>query len=127
MRITDVVTTRLRFDPPGDPMADAIHFMPTRTFLLVQVHTDDGTLGKSKVGSQPQALMNPLQNMDGNDYATVTFEEGVERVRAARDAVGSSVYLSIDANNAWTPSLALQFMHAVEDLNIYWLEEPVNT
>ncbi len=247
MRITDIQTIKLRFDPPGGPMADAIHFMPSRTTLLVQIHTDTGLVGvgeaaayggsldsidalvmdlagtlhgedpfsierlwqmvatrahqrgrrgllmqalsgidialwdivgqatrtpvyrllggyrerlpayasagfykdgkdagalgaevrgykergfravKIKVGRQPDALLNPLLDMQAHDYATVTFEEDVERVRSARAALGPSIKLAIDANNAWTPSLALTFMHAVQDQAIFWLEEPVHT
>ncbi len=82
---------------------------------------------KMKVGRQPEALLNPLREMAAADYATVTFEEDVARVRAVRKAIGSNVKLAIDANNAWTPSLALTFMREVEDLDIYWLEEPVAT
>ena len=82
---------------------------------------------KMKVGRQPEALLNPLREMPAADYATVTFEEDVARVRAVRKAIGSNVKLAIDANNAWTPSLALTFMREVEDLDIYWLEEPVAT
>jgi L-alanine-DL-glutamate epimerase-like enolase superfamily enzyme len=245
--ITDVTTIKLRF-PMEVPMADAIHYMPERPTLLVQVHTDEGITGlgeaaayggflestealvvgelkrtilgqdpfrveklwqmmavraqqrgrrgmlmmaisgidialwdvigqatrtplyrllggyrdtlpvyasagfyardkdahdlaeevggyaergfgcvKIKVGRQPDALMNPLAEMPAADYATVTFEEDVERVRAAREAMGPRVKLAIDANNAWTPSLALKFMRVVEDLDIFWLEEPVAT
>jgi L-alanine-DL-glutamate epimerase-like enolase superfamily enzyme len=82
---------------------------------------------KMKVGRQPEALLNPLREMPAADYATVTFEEDVARVRAVRKAIGSNVKLAIDANNAWTPSLALTFMREVDDLDIYWLEEPVAT
>ena len=82
---------------------------------------------KIKVGRQRDALMNPLNDMQATDYATVTFDEDVERVRAARAAIGPGVKLAIDANNAWTPSLALTFMAQVQDQDIYWLEEPVAT
>jgi len=245
--ITDVTTLKLRF-PMTTPMADAIHYMPDRPTLLVQVHTDEGIVGlgeaaayggflesleslitgelrrtilgldpfrverlwqlmatraqqrgrrgmlmmaisgidialwdiigqatrtplykllggysdtlpayasagfyaankdiaalaaevagyvergfraiKIKVGRQPEALLNPLLNMPAADYATVTFEEDVARVHAVRKAIGPDIKLAIDANNAWTPSLALAFMRAVEQDNIYWLEEPVAT
>lgn len=247
MLITDVTTIKLRY-PMDVPMADAIHYMPDRPTLLVQVHTDEGIVGlgeaaayggflesteslvtgelrgavlgqdpfrveklwammstrahqrgrrgmllqaisgvdialwdiigqatrtplyrllggyrdtlqvyasagfysrdkdahalaeevggyaergfgcvKIKVGRQPDALLNPLQEMPAAGYATATFEQDVERVRAARRAIGPRVKLAIDANNAWTPSLALQFMREVERENIYWLEEPVDT
>jgi L-alanine-DL-glutamate epimerase-like enolase superfamily enzyme len=247
VKITDVTTIKLRC-PMDVPMADAIHYMPDRPTLLVQVHTDEGIVGlgeaaayggflesteslitgelrrtilghdpfrieklwqmmatrahqrgrrgmlmqaisgvdialwdivgqatrtplyrllggyadtlpvyasagfyaedkdaaalaeevggyaergfrcvKIKVGRQPDALLNPLHEMAAQDYATVSFEEDVERVRAARRAIGPSVKLAIDANNAWTPSLALKFMREVENEDIYWLEEPVGT
>jgi L-alanine-DL-glutamate epimerase-like enolase superfamily enzyme len=247
VQITDVTTIKLRF-PMSVPMADAIHYMPERPTLLVQVHTDEGLVGlgeaaayggfldstealilgelrrtilgqdpfrveklwqmmatraqqrgrrgmlmmaisgvdialwdligqatrtplyrllggyreslpvyasagfyardkdaaelaeevggyaergfgcvKIKVGRQPDALLNPLREMPAADYATVSFEEDVARVRAARQALGPNVKLAIDANNAWTPSLALKFMRAVADQDIYWLEEPVAT
>jgi L-alanine-DL-glutamate epimerase-like enolase superfamily enzyme len=50
--------------------------------------------------------------------------EDVERVRAARDAVGPGVRLMVDANNAWTASEAIAFGRAVEDLELSWFEEP---
>ncbi len=247
MKITDVTTIKLRF-PMQVAMADAIHYMPDRPTLLVQVHTDAGIVGlgeaaayggflesteaiiigelrrtilgqdpfrveklwsmmatrahqrgrrgmlmmamsgvdialwdiigqatrtplyrllggyrealpayasagfyaqdkdaralaeevggyaargfrcvKMKVGRQPSALLNPLHDMPAADYATVSFEEDVERVRAARAAIGPDVKLAVDANNAFTPSLALKFMQAIEDQDIYWFEEPVAT
>jgi L-alanine-DL-glutamate epimerase-like enolase superfamily enzyme len=44
MRITDVTTIKLRYEMPL-AMADAIHYMPERPTLLVQVHTDEGIVG----------------------------------------------------------------------------------
>jgi L-alanine-DL-glutamate epimerase-like enolase superfamily enzyme len=247
VRITDVSTLKLRY-PMATPMADAIHYMPERNLVLVQITTDDGLVGlgecaayggsldsmervvlddlqptligedpfrverlwsrmahrshqrgttgmlmqaisgvdialwdligqatrtplyrllggyrdtldayasagfyaggkgvtqlaeevggyaergfrtiKMKVGRNPEVMLNPLPDMWAPDYATATLEEDVERVRAARAAIGPNVRLAIDANNAWTPSVALQFMRRVADQNIYWLEEPVAT
>ena len=247
MRITDVSTIRLRYTVPT-PMADAIHFMPERNLLLVQVATDDGRVGigeaaafggslesveavvlhdlrpslvgedpftverlwsrmarrshqrgsrglllmaisgvdialwdligqatgtplyrllggyrdtldcyasagfyaggkgpaqlaeevggyaargfrtvKIKVGRNPEVMLNPLPDMWASDYATVSLEEDVERVRAARRAIGPRTRLAIDANNAWTPAVALRFMRLVADEDVCWLEEPVAT
>lgn len=247
MRITEVSTIKLRYVVPT-PMADAIHYMPERTLLLVQIATDDGHVGlgecaayggsldsmervvlddlrptllggdpfrverlwqqmarrshqrgttgmlmqaisgvdialwdligqatrtplyrllggyretldayasagfyagnkgladlaeevggyaargfravKIKVGRNPEVLLNPLPDMWAPDYAIVSLEEDVERVCAARAAIGPKVRLAIDANNAWTPSVALQFMRHVADQEIFWLEEPVAT
>ena len=82
---------------------------------------------KIKVGRNPEVLLNPLENMWQPDYATVSLAEDIERVRAARAAIGDDIGLAIDANNAWTPSIALTFMREVEPLRIAWLEEPVPT
>ncbi len=247
MKITDITTIRLRYDMPV-PMADAIHYMPARPLLIVQVHTDTGLTGigeaatyggdlestealvlntlkpivvgedpfaierlwqkmatqphqrgsrgmlmmaisgvdialwdivgqaarvplyrllggfrdtltayasagfysreknaqaladevagyvengfewvKIKVGRNPDLLWNPLHLMQASDYATATFEEDIERVQAARSAIGSRARLAIDANNAWSPSEALRFMDAIGPDRIAWLEEPVAT
>jgi L-alanine-DL-glutamate epimerase-like enolase superfamily enzyme len=247
MLITDVTTIKLRYDMPV-AMADAIHYMPNRPTLLVQVHTDEGITGlgeaavyggflesieaiilgelrqtilgqdpfkveklwqmmatraqqrgrrgmlmmaisgidialwdivgqatrtplyrllggyrdtlatyasagfyaqdkdaaalaneiagyvergfryvKIKVGRNPEVMLNPLHEMPAADYATATLEEDVERVRTVREAIGPQVRLALDANNAWTPSVALRFMREVERFDIYWLEEPVAT
>src|SRR5918911_1018927 len=44
MVITDVTVIPLSY-PLTTPMADAIHYMPERAALLVQVHTDEGLTG----------------------------------------------------------------------------------
>ena len=44
MRITEVETLKLRY-VMDVPMADAVHYMPERNLLLVQVHTDGGHVG----------------------------------------------------------------------------------
>src|SRR5688500_20145160 len=77
-----------------------------------------------KVGRNPEVMLNPLPDRWAPDYATATLDEDVERVRAARAAIGCDVRLAIDANNARTPSVAIQFMRRVADPNIYWQEEP---
>jgi L-alanine-DL-glutamate epimerase-like enolase superfamily enzyme len=82
---------------------------------------------KIKVGRNPEVMTNLLHDMVRPDYATASLEEDIERVRLARHAIGPGVRLAIDANNAWTPSVALKFMREVESLDIAWLEEPVST
>jgi L-alanine-DL-glutamate epimerase-like enolase superfamily enzyme len=82
---------------------------------------------KMKVGRTPETLLNPLPDMWAPDYAAVSLDEDVERVRAARRAIGPSVRLAIDANNAWSPAMAIQFMRRVADEEIFWFEEPVAT
>lgn len=55
----------------------------------------------------------------------VSMETDIQRVKAARDAVGSDVKLMVDANNAWTAKEAIKFIKAVERYEPYWFEEPV--
>jgi L-alanine-DL-glutamate epimerase-like enolase superfamily enzyme len=81
---------------------------------------------KMKVGRNPDVMLNPLHDMNADDYATVSLEADAERVRAARAAAGAAK-LAIDANNAWTEPVARQFMRMIDDLDIAWLEEPVPT
>jgi L-alanine-DL-glutamate epimerase-like enolase superfamily enzyme len=52
------------------------------------------------------------------------LNEDVARVRAAREAIGPSVRLMVDANNAWTMPEALAFGRSVEPYDLTWLEEP---
>lgn len=50
MKIIDVSTIRLRYRM-DTPMADAIHYMPERTLLIVQVRTDTGLVGMGEAAS----------------------------------------------------------------------------
>jgi L-alanine-DL-glutamate epimerase-like enolase superfamily enzyme len=47
------------------------------------------------------------------------------RVRAAREAIGPDVLLTLDANNAWKDlPTALEYMKRYEPYDPYWIEEP---
>jgi L-alanine-DL-glutamate epimerase-like enolase superfamily enzyme len=49
----------------------------------------------------------------------------VESVRAAREAIGDGVPLTVDINCEWTPSHAAQMAMAMDEYDLFWLEEPV--
>lgn len=51
-------------------------------------------------------------------------EEDAERVRIARQAVGSDYTIAVDANRGWTVADAIRFARLVEPLDIAWFEEP---
>jgi L-alanine-DL-glutamate epimerase-like enolase superfamily enzyme len=51
--------------------------------------------------------------MNARDFATATFEADIERVQAARNALGTRARLAINANNDWSPAEALRFMDAI--------------
>ena len=51
----------------------------------------------------------------------------LERVRAARDAIGDDVDLFVDANGAYSRKQALAQARAFAELNVTWFEEPVSS
>lgn len=54
------------------------------------------------------------------------WRQDVERVRAVRAALGETVGLMIDVNQAWSVDTALAAGEALEDLGLLWIEEPVD-
>ena len=58
--------------------------------------------------------------MDGD------VETSVERVRAARRALGPRVGLMVDAHGTYSAPEAMRFAADVADLGLRWFEEPVN-
>ncbi|MBA3442263.1 MAG: mandelate racemase/muconate lactonizing enzyme family protein [Pyrinomonadaceae bacterium] len=53
-------------------------------------------------------------------------ETSIERVRAARYALGPSVRLMVDAHGTFDPRSARRFCRGVEDCNLSWFEEPTS-
>ncbi|OGB26116.1 MAG: mandelate racemase [Burkholderiales bacterium RIFCSPLOWO2_02_FULL_57_36] len=51
----------------------------------------------------------------------------VQRVHAARDAIGDAAELFVDANGAYRRKQALQFADSVADCGVTWFEEPVSS
>ena len=49
----------------------------------------------------------------------------VESVRTAREALGDGVPITVDINCEWTPYEASQMAVAMDEYDLYWLEEPV--
>jgi len=51
----------------------------------------------------------------------------VERVRVAREAIGSDAELYVDANGAYAPKQALRLASAFAESEVTWFEEPVSS
>lgn len=49
----------------------------------------------------------------------------VERVAAVRRAIGEKCVLIPDANQGWTPQVAIQCIRRMEPYNVAWVEQPV--
>jgi len=55
-----------------------------------------------------------------------TVAASVERVQAARAALGSDIDLMADAHGTYNSTDAMRFLAGVEDADLRWFEEPVN-
>ena len=55
-----------------------------------------------------------------------TVKASVERVKAAREALGDNIKLMTDAHGTFSVPEAKQFCRGVTDCNLYWFEEPIN-
>lgn len=51
--------------------------------------------------------------------------EDLARVRTVREAIGSDVKLMVDANQAWDLKHTLHMARELEELDLFWLEEPM--
>lgn len=54
-------------------------------------------------------------------------EQDLDRVRAARDAIGAEAKLFVDANGAYSRKEALAFAEAFTESGVTWFEEPVSS
>jgi len=54
-----------------------------------------------------------------------SLEEAIAHVRFVRDCVGPDVKIIVDGNFQWTVKQALAFARATEDLDLFWIEDPV--
>lgn len=54
-------------------------------------------------------------------------ERDPDRVRAARETIGDSTELFVDANGAYTVTQALRLAHRFAECGVRWFEEPVSS
>jgi len=52
-------------------------------------------------------------------------DDDVARVRAVREAIGPSVKLMVDVNQAWDLKQTLRMARRLEEFDLFWLEEPM--
>ena len=50
----------------------------------------------------------------------------LERLRVLRDAVGSDIELMVDINQGWDVNRAIRIGRAMEQFDLYWLEDPTH-
>lgn len=78
---------------------------------------------KVKVGRN-HSNMNPLHLMPDPEISW-TLEEDLERVQAAKNAIGNEIQLLVDANAAWDIKTAMRMGREFEKMGVYAFEEPL--
>ncbi len=62
----------------------------------------------------------------GRGYTRIKLHEiGVAEVKAAREAIGPKIELTLDTNCRWDPTQALTHARSMEPFNLTFIEEPV--
>lgn len=54
-------------------------------------------------------------------------EKDLERIRAAREAIGKETSLFVDANGAYERKQSMSFAHQFDEFGVTWFEEPVSS
>mgnify|MGYP001457168103 CR=1 FL=1 len=82
---------------------------------------------KIKIGRNPDVFMNPLANMAYNDECLYTLDEDLERVQACCDVAKEyGARIIVDANNTWTTYTAIQMGKKLQEMGVFWIEEPLH-
>jgi L-alanine-DL-glutamate epimerase-like enolase superfamily enzyme len=100
--------------------------------LLGMVRAEVPAYGSGGFTSYPEArLCEQLGRWADEGFSSVKMKVGrepdrdLERVRAARKAIGRRCELFVDANGAWSRKQALRFASELAEHGVTWLEEPV--
>ncbi len=56
---------------------------------------------------------------------TSSIRLGIDRIRAIRTAIGSEIDLMVDCHSRFNPGLIIQTAKPLDDLNLFWIEDPV--
>jgi len=65
------------------------------------------------------------EGTDGQRISLVELDRGLEPFRQIRDALGSSMELLVELHGLWNLSSAKRILKALEEINPFWVEDPV--
>ena len=83
------------------------------------------------VPSIPAALVEEALGYKKSGFCGMKLKVGYDLrtdlsyVHAIREAIGSDLYLMVDANHAYNAAEAIRLARAMEPYDVYWFEEPV--
>lgn len=92
----------------------------------VGVYASGGSLGLST-----EALVQEAMGFIGQGHRAIKVKAGAgpsedrQRLRALREAGGEGLRIAADGNQQWSAKAAIRWAHAMQDLELAWLEEPV--
>jgi L-talarate/galactarate dehydratase len=89
-------------------------------------------LGRDKQAAELPGIARSLveqgfRAMKTNLGPDTNVEAAVSRVRGVREAIGKDVRLMVDVNSLWSPAVAIRIGHALEELELSWIEDPAPT
>jgi galactonate dehydratase len=93
----------------ADGFAAAARQAVAEGFTAVKLAPFDEVCGPAHIRTGPRAAWLP----------------GVERVRAVREAIGPEIELAVDCHGRFDVAEALTAARALEECDLFWLEEPV--
>ncbi len=71
----------------------------------------------------------PFEGVSASDISKRTLNAainlGVDRVRTIRSAIGPDIDLMVDCHSRFNSGLIIQTARALDDLNLFWIEDPV--
>ena len=88
-------------------------------------------LKKKTVDELCELFKNEASQIKENNFKAMKMKigmgpkEDLKLVRAVRDTIGSEFKLMVDANHAYNKNDALYVGRGLDEMNIYWFEEPV--
>lgn len=95
----------------------------------MEAYASGGWADADAIGEQVQGYVSKgfngikmrVGSMDGRvDYS-------IERVKAARSALGPDIKIMTDAHGTFSVPEAKRYCRALEDCNLYWFEEPISS
>lgn len=99
---------------------------------LAAQHADPGALAKSLLADGITAMkVWPFDayaaESRGHHISSEGLAAGVEKLQQIREAVGNSIEIMLELHSLWHLPAAIQIAKAVSDLNLYWMEDPIDT
>ena len=61
----------------------------------------------------------------GNEISDSDLNSGLESIRKIRNSVGNKMDVMVELHALWSPSAALKIMKALQEFDVFWVEDPL--